>query len=292
MRDGRVVTGVAFVVSMLIGLLGGPACRSSPAPQGGGTQTPEPPKLQPRETFDWTGEKISFSIPPAGWRREGETSGGIKGARFVKERSVGEAIGLGDYYVLADRNRSTHIRAILEKFETFDQGFAWDRALRDAYAYTDTPFSSLETEIAERVNHEVGEAKAAWRNSDRDAAKAHLEAALAESSRLQFSLGDAIARVEFKPERRQNPEYYQMLGRRETTIAGEPAVVVDYTVKVPERPQTYSAREAYFVHNSHMFVCTFIGLQESLAVFEAILASIEFPSQTTPGMDSGNRFPE
>jgi hypothetical protein len=55
-------------------------------------------------------------------------------------------------------------------------------------------------------------------------------------------------------------------------------VIVDYTVKVPERPHTYSAREVYFVHNSHLFVCTFIGLPESMAVFEAILASIEFPN--------------
>ncbi len=250
------------------------ACGSSP----GQPEVTEAPKLQPRETFDWTGEKISFSMPPIGWRREGETSGGIKGARFVKERSVGEAIGLGDYYILADRNRSSSIRNILAKFDTLDQGFAWDRAIRDAYAYTDTPFSSLETEIAERVNGEVGQAGVAWRNGDRDGAKRHLETALAEANRLRFSLDEVVGRVEFKPERRQNPEWYQMLGRRDTTIAGESAVVVDYTVKVPERPQTYSAREVYFVHNSHLFVCTFIGLQESLAVFDAILASIEFPS--------------
>ena len=210
---------------------------SSPAPPPPPRAPPGPPELQPRETFDWTGEKISFSIPPVGWRREGETSGGIKGTRFVKERSVGEGIGLGDYYILADRNRSAHIREILAKFHTFDYGFAWDKALRKAYAYTDTPFSSLESEIAERVNTEVSQAGAAWRTRDRDAAKAHLEAALAEASRLSFSLDDVITRVEFTPERRQNPEWYRLLGRRETTIAGEPAVIVDYTVKVPERLQ-------------------------------------------------------
>jgi hypothetical protein len=266
MRAARLAAGLALVLSILIGA---PGCNASPA-------TPPAPKLQPAETFDWSGQKISFSMPPAGWRREGETSGGIKGVRFVKERSVGEGIGFGDYYILADRNRSTHIREILAKFDTFDYGFAWDRALRDAYAHTDTPFSPLESEIAQRVNSEVGEASVAYRNRDRDSAKAHLEAALAEASRLHFSLDEVIARVEFKPDKKQNPEYYQVLGRRETTIAGEPAVVVDYTVKVPERPQTYAAREAYFVHNSHMFICTFIGLQESLAVFEAMLASIEW----------------
>lgn len=258
---------------LALAALAGPSCSSSSSKPA----APAAPVLQPREAFDWTGEKISFSMPPIGWRREGETSGGIKGIRFVKERSVGEGIGLGDYYILADRNRSPRIREMLAKFDTYDYGFAFDRALRESYAYTDTPFSTLESEIAQRVNDEVGQANLAWRNRDRDAAKAHLEAALAESSRLRFSLDEVIERVEFQPERKENPEYYRLLGRRETTIAGEPAVVVDYTVKVPERPQTYAAREAYFVHNSHLFICTFIGLQETLAVFDAILASIEFP---------------
>lgn len=262
-----------FAILLALVTLAAPSCRSSSSKGA----PPAAPVLQPREAFDWTGEKISFSMPPAGWRREGETSGGIKGIRFVKERSVGEGIGLGDYYILADRNRSPQIREILAKFDTYDYGFAFDRALRETYAHTDTPFSALESEIAQRVNDEVGQANMAWRNRDRDAAKSHLETALAESSRLHFSLDEVVERVEFKPERKQNPEYYRLIGRRETTIAGEPAVIVDYTVKVPERPQTYSAREAYFVHNSHLFICTFIGLPETLAVFDAMLASVEFP---------------
>jgi len=268
----RLLSSLPIVTLVLVA---GPSCSSSPEPAGAATPA-GPPRLLPRETFNWAEEKISFAIPPAGWRREGETSG-VKGVRFVKERSVGEAIGLGDYYILADRNRSSHIKDILARLDGFDDGFGFDKAIRDAYAYTDTPFSALETEIAERVNSEVSQSTVAWRNHDRAAAKEHLEAALAEASRLRFSLGDVIARVEFKPDRQQNPEWYHMLGRRETTIAGEPGVIVDYTVKVPERPQTYSAREAYFMHDSHMFICTFIGLQESLAVFDAILASIEFP---------------
>jgi hypothetical protein len=56
-----------------------------------------------------------------------------------------------------------------------------------------------------RVNSEIGEASAAYRNRDRDSAKAHLEAALAEASRLHFSLDEVISRVEFTPERKQNP---------------------------------------------------------------------------------------
>lgn len=249
-------------------VLAAPACTSTPASVAA--------KLLPRETFTWTDEAISFSMPPAGWRREGETSGGIKGVRFIKEQSVGEAIGVGDYYILADRNRGPYLREILEKFDTYDLGFAWDRALRKTYAHTDTPFTALESEISASVNTFVSQADAAFRNRDREAAKAYLQAALADSERLRFSLAEVIDRVEFKPERRQEPEKYKLTGRREALIAGEPAVVVDYTVTVPERARTYAAREAYVVHNSHLFICTFIGLQETLTVFDAILMSIEF----------------
>src|SRR5262245_56164154 len=65
----------ALPACLALVVLAATACRSTPAP-------PAPPQLLPRETFDWTGEKISFSIPPAGWRREGDSSGGVKGIRF------------------------------------------------------------------------------------------------------------------------------------------------------------------------------------------------------------------
>ena len=166
---------------------------------------------------------------------------------------------------------------MLDNFDSYDAGFAWDRALRKTYAHTDTPFTPRESEIAAAVNRAVSQADAAFRNRDRVAAKSYLEAALAQSQRLEFSLDDVIDRVEFTPERQQEPDNYRVTGRREAVIAGEPAVIVDYTVNVPDRARTYAAREAYVVHNSHLFICTFIGLQESLAVFDAAIASIEFP---------------
>src|SRR5262245_13859661 len=260
----------SLATCLAIIVLSAAACSSTPASQS-------PVTLSAAETFDWMGEKISFSMPPAGWRREGDTSG-VKGIRFVKENSVGEGIGIGDHYVLADRNRSPYLRDILAKFDTYEDGsFAWDQALRKTYAYTDSPFNALESEIAETINSEVGQAASAWRTHDREAAKAHLESALAAAERLRFTLPEVIGRVEFKPERQQEPDKYKLTGRRETTIAGEPAVIVDYTVTVPERARTYAAREAYVVHNSHLFICTFIGLQETLTVFDAMVASVAFP---------------
>jgi hypothetical protein len=236
-----------FAACLAFAAVAAPACSSTAAPPG-------PPKLSPPETC-----------------------GGIKGIRFVNEQSVGEGIGVGDYYILADRNRSAYLREILANFDSYDIGFAWDKALRKTYAHTDAPFTALEAEIAASINNEVGQAGTAFRDRHRAAAKSHLEAALAEAQRLQFSLAEVIDRVELKPERRLQPEMYTLTGRRETMIAGQPAVIVDYRVKVPERMDPYAAREAYFVHNSHLFICTFIGLQETLPVFDAIVASIAFP---------------
>lgn len=264
-----------FAIGFAILALAGPACSSPPPPP---PEPPAAPVLRPAEEFTWTTQKISFLMPPSGWRQEGETGGGVKGARWVKERSVGEAIGIGDYYILADRNRSPQLREILANFDCYDtNSFEWSKALRKTYAYTDTPFNALETEVAEAINTSVSRADVAFRSRDRAAARAHLEAALTQAERIQFSLADVIDRVEFKPEKRQEPDKYKITGRRETTIAGVPGIIVDYTVNVPERARTYTAREAYFVYNSHMFICTFIGLPETVEIFDKMVASIAFP---------------
>lgn len=252
------------------------AC-SSPPPPPPPPPPAGPPELRPAEEFKWTTQKISFSVPPAGWRQEGDGGGGVKGVRWVKEKSVGEAVGVGEYYILADRNRSPQLRDMLANFDSLVDAYHWGKALRQTYAYTDTPFTMQESLIASVINDRVSKADTAFRTRDRAAARAHLEAALAQAEQLQFTLTDALDRIEFKPEKRQEPDKYKITGRREASIAGLPAVIVDYTVWVPERNRTYSAREAYVMHNSHLFVCTFIGLAETLEVFDLVVASIKFP---------------
>ncbi|HJR02901.1 MAG TPA: hypothetical protein VKA83_14785 [Methylomirabilota bacterium] len=226
------------------------------------------------ETFDWAGQQISLAPPPAGWRREGQSSGGIRGARFVKERSVGEAIGVGDYYLLAERLRRAKLQEIIGQFDTFD-GHDFQKALRNAYAFTDSPFSPLEAEVAADINAALGRATAAFRMKDRGLARAELGVALGAAERLRFTLDDVLERVVFTPERPEEPQRPLVVGRREATIAGEPAVIVDYTLDTRER--TLHGREAYVVHNSHLFVATFRGLEENLPVFDRVIESIRFP---------------
>jgi hypothetical protein len=240
------------------------ACDSGPLAPG-----PSPP-----ETFDWAGQPISLAPPPAGWRREGESSGGIRGARFVKERSVGEAIGVGDYYLLADRLRRVRLQEMVDQFATFDRR-DFEKALRKAYAHTDSPFTPLEAGVAADINAALGRAAAAFRMNHRDGARTELGVALSAAERLRFTLGDVLDAVVFTPERRAEPQRWLVVGRREATIGGEPAVIVDYTFDTPERK--LHGREAYVVHDSHLFVATFLGLDENLRVFDRVVASIRFP---------------
>jgi len=231
-----------------------------------------PAPSQP-ETFDWAGQQISLAPPPAGWRREGQSSGGIRGARFVKERSVGEAIGVGDYYLLAHRLRRATLQKITDHFDTFDRR-DFQKALRQAYASTDSPFSPLEAQVAADINAALGRAAAASRMNDREGARTELGVALGAAARLRFTLGDVLDAVVFTPERREDPQRWIVVGHRETTIDGEPAIIVDYTFDTPER--RLSGREAYVVHDSHLFVATFLGLEENLRVFDRVVGSIRF----------------
>ena len=52
-------------------------------------------------------------------------------------------------------------------------------------------------------------------------------------------------------------------------------MVVDYTVTTPER--TFAAREVYLVHDSRLYVATFIGLEANLAMFDRVVGSLQFP---------------
>lgn len=234
---------------------------------------PLAPAASRPETFDWAGQQISLAPPPAGWRREGQTSGGIRGARFVKERSVGEVIGVGDYYLLANRLRRATLQEMIAQFERFDRR-DFQKALRQAYAHTDSPFSPLEAQVAADINAALGRAAAAFRMNDREGARTELGVALGAAERLGFTLGDVLDAVVFTPERREEPQRWSVVGRREATIGGEPAVIVDYTFDTPER-KLYG-REAYVVHDSHLFVATFLGLEQNLRVFDRVVESIRF----------------
>jgi hypothetical protein len=232
------------------------------------------PTLEPAERYAWSEQPIAFSAPPPGWRREGDLSGGRRGVRFVKERSVGEASSVAEYYLVGDRDRRATLQELLAKLDTYDD-YHLKRALVLAKCRTDEPLNALESQVAERVNGALDRATLACLQDDRAEVQRAVGDALVAAETMRLSLGDVIDRVVFRPDRCQEPRRYKVIARQQTTIAGVPAVTVDYTVQTDER--LFPCREVYLVHDNHLYIASFIGLKHNLALFDRVVASITWP---------------
>jgi len=232
------------------------------------------PSPQAPQTFNFAAQPIVFAPPPAGWEPEGELSRGIRGVRYVKRKSVGEAIGVGNYYDVSRRLRRVEIARLLTVNSDYESA-AFDHAVREAWCYTAEPYSDLEAEVAANVNAALNRAVVARRHRDYETLRGELAVAQQEADRVHFTFDDVIERALFSPQSASDPSLYHFVGRRDIRIAGLPAVVVDYTLELPEGRRYL--RKAYVMFNDHLFVAEFIGLQQSLAVFDHVVASISFP---------------
>lgn len=235
-----------------------------------GCKSEEPPA--PPEVFRWTEQAVSFSPPPAGWRREGELSGGVKGVRFVKEYSVGEAITVGEFHHVAERNRSAAIQDLLDRFDEIERHqFLRDASL--AQSRTDTLFTAHEGRVAEEVNAAIGRAQTFYLNGDLKMARGELQNALASARRLRFTLDDVLEKAALRTLRQEAS--FATSERRNLQVGGEPAVSFEWSMELSGR--RYLRREVFVVHDSHLYVARFIGLETTLPLFERVTVSIEFP---------------
>lgn len=241
----------------------------------GKAAAPVAPALLPAETFNFAPQPISFAPPPAPWAAEREQSGGLVGVRYVKLGSVGEAIGVADHSDVSGRLREPQLTALLA-VDSDPNGFEYEKVLRNAWPRTEKPYSDLERAVAERVNEALQRSETARRSGDFNAMRMEVAAALADAQLLHFTLPEVIERAIFKPEQSANAARYKNLGRREIQVAGEPAVVLDLTLDLPEGKRYL--RKVYVMHNDHLFAAEFIGLEESLPLFDKVVASITFPS--------------
>ena len=232
------------------------------------------PSLGPPETFTWDDQPIAFAPPPPEWRREAYLEGGMRGVRFVKERSGGEAISVADYYVLSDRNRRAALTELQDKLDTYD-----DRELLHQLSLarwrTDEPMGRSEAEVANAVNASIDRAVTAAIQADRFVVRNEIASALAATSRLSVQLEDVLESVIFKAERHSEPERFHVVSQRHVVIAEHPAERVDYTYQAPER--VYYGCETYVVHDSHLFVADYIGTESGAKLFDRVVASIAFP---------------
>ena len=233
-----------------------------------------PAGLGAPETFRWGDQPIAFATPPDDWRREGYGDGGTRGIRFVKERSVGEAVIVAEVYRLGERDRGRALREILSRLDAYDE-----RDLRHALSLarwrTDEPFAGNEGEVASAVNYAIDRANTGMIHADRGEVRMALMEANDAAGRLKVGLDDVVASVTFQPERRAEPWRYQVTARDRILIGGEPADRVDYTLKTDER--VLVCRELHFVHGNRLFVASFQGLKKNLGLFDRLAGSITFP---------------
>lgn len=232
------------------------------------------PALAPVQTFDFATQPVAFAPPAKPWEAEKELSGGLRGIRYVKRGSVGEGIGIADYYDVSGRLRRAELAKLLAT-DSNNETFEYDHALRRTWARTDKPYSALETEVAQAINSALSRANQARKERDYAAVRSELLVAQAAAERLHFSMADVIDRAVFRPEASINASRYETLGRRETKVAGQPALVLDFTIDLPEGRRYL--RKVYVFYNDHLFVAEFVGLEKTLPLFDKVVASIAFP---------------
>lgn len=238
------------------------------------SKAPAPPKLAPAATFNFAAQPVSFSPPPKPWEAEGQTSGGLNGVRYVKRGSVGEAIGIADWNDVSRRLRRAEIAALLEQ-DSSRANWGFDQALRKAWPPLDNAYSALESDVAREVTDALQRATVARRKDDHAAVRAELQSALAAAERLHFTFDEVIERALFDPARTADPARYRFIARRDLQVAGAPATALDYVITLPEGER--HIRKVYTMANDHLFVADFIGLKDSLPVFDAVVASLSFP---------------
>ena len=126
------------------------------------------------QTFDFAAQSVAFSPPPAPWEAEAELSGGIRGVRYVKRHSVGEAIGVGNYYDVSRRLRGAQIARLLDTDSNI-RNLSFDQAMRDAWCATENPYSDLEAEVSAKVNAALNRVVVARRQGDYENVRRELE---------------------------------------------------------------------------------------------------------------------
>jgi len=236
----------------------------------------DPADLPPAEVFDWGGQPISVSPPPDSWYREKEQSGGLRGVRFVKTRSVGEAIGLGEHYSLSDRDRCARLTSLLGDLDNLDLK-AFRLRVQRARPYASPPISREEERVAKSVNIRLDQAFDAFYNQDPIEARTAVGQALEQAKRIRYSLDEVVGRVMFSADAYDSFGTVEVAEPIDRTVAGRPSISVDFTLDRSDRELLFHGRQVYTVENNRLFVFTFFGLPENLPLFDAILETVAFP---------------
>lgn len=243
--------------------------------EGASTIAPVPVLPEPEE-FIWDDQPISFSPPPEDWERQREQSGGLMGARFVKRRSVGERIHVAEYSSIGKRDRCSELEAILRDLDELDQR-QFSIRLQRARPYLSDPVNDSEVDYFAAANERLDDARTAFREEDMTGVRREIGGAIDDLSWVQFELDEIVDRVIFEEEDLDSLGRIEILGTSEGEVDDKPSVTLDYTFVSFDRDRLYHGREVYVEYNNRLFVASFMGLEENLPLFDAIVETISFP---------------
>jgi hypothetical protein len=236
-----------------------------------------PERSAPLETFTWRAQPISFSPPPQQWGREGETSDGLLGVRFVLARGGGQCMTVATCAWLADRDRRGAIAQLIARHDSLPEPvFLHEIGL--ARARTDDPLSDEDAAAALTVNAALDRAVSDYLDHHPGFVEIDLQAALQAAQSYEPTLAVVLPRLRLHPEAMSEPARWHIGYERDTTLAGFPAFASDDTLVTPERPLLY--HEIFWVVNRCAFKASYQGTRENLGRFNSLVASIQFPDSS------------
>jgi len=241
-------------------------------------------KLEPEETFEWCGQPVAFHPPPSPWNREGFGDGGLSGVWFVKKGGKGEAITVAEHRLIAERDQRIVLRKLIDELPRLAYSEV-SREVSIARWRTDQPMGRAYEDAAAAGNEAIDRAMTAHFDHRPDDVRWELGSALTIADHTRLTLTDVLDQIEFRPEKMREPQIYKVTGRGTLTVAGEPAVSVDYTVDTFGGLRV--AREVYVLHDNHLFAVRLIGLEGDLPLFDQVVASLSFPAATSKVASNG-----
>jgi len=253
------------------------ACLSVLAACGGSSESDDRPIVLPSvEEFNWGGQPISVSPPPVGWRREKEQSGGLRGVRFVKTGSIGEVIVIAEHSALDERDRCARFEKFLSDFDNLSpSGFA--RMAQRTALYASPPIHHQESQLAERANGYLMEARTAFQQDDPIGARSAVTTAFAQAVKIRYSLDEVVDRVMFSADSFNSFGTVEVESPTQGEVGAQASISVDFSLDSRDKGALFHGREVYVVKNNRLFVLTYLGLPENLSIFDAVVDSVSFP---------------
>ncbi|HPG28118.1 MAG TPA: hypothetical protein PLW10_20965 [Myxococcota bacterium] len=250
-------------------------CSRSEDPRSGSPSTDPDHALGPEESFVWDDQPISFRPPVAPWSREREQSGGLLGVRFVKLESGGQQMHVAEFRAVGERDKCSELAALADELESLTPREFATRLVR-ARPYASQSINEVESESFADAAESLAEARLAYQTGDLDEVRRRIESASWHLGHVRYRLDEIVEPALFDGEGWEKMARVVVGDPVETEVAGEPALAVDYDLAPFDRDHTYHGREVYVGYNNRLFVLGFQGLEESLPLFESLVASVSF----------------